>query len=234
MQHLSRPAIFRSTNVSHSRWLLPWADFVTLLFAVFVVLFAFERSGRDGPRDLARAMLHGLHRNGPSARAAVAKPTPTADPAMPSLEQLTNVLKAEIDSGALEVKQEARGLVISLRQAAFFESGQADIHEAAYDIVDKIAAIIGPIPNAIRLEGHTDSVPISNSRFRSNWELSAVRSIRMLELFVTRNGVSRERLSIAGFAEMAPLSPNDSADGRARNRRVDVVILNQTATRSAL
>jgi chemotaxis protein MotB len=87
------------------------------------------------------------------------------------------------------------------------------------------------IPNPARLEGHTDSVPIHNSRFRSNWELSAARSIALLSLLTDEFGVSAERISIAGYADNAPIASNDTPDGRMRNRRVDIVILNETGLR---
>ena len=90
-----------------------------------------------------------------------------------------------------------------------------------------MAGAINKIPNPIRLEGHTDSVPINTPRFKSNWELSAARSIALLELLRTRFGVSIERLSIGGYGETAPVAANDTEDGRARNRRCDIVILNE-------
>jgi chemotaxis protein MotB len=89
-----------------------------------------------------------------------------------------------------------------------------------------VALAVAKLPNPVRLEGHTDSVPIHNSRFRSNWELSAARSIAMLELLTGRFGIPRERMAVAGYAETAPVESNETETGRARNRRVDIVILN--------
>ena len=97
----------------------------------------------------------------------------------------------------------------------------------AYDGLEKVAAAITKMPNPVRLEGHTDSTPISTPRFHSNWELSAARSIALLELLSDKFGVPRERLSIAGYADTAPVASNDTEEGRARNRRVDIVILNE-------
>jgi chemotaxis protein MotB len=122
---------------------------------------------------------------------------------------------------------EPRGLVVSFRQAALFPSGEDVISSDAYESLAKVAAAIAKLPNPVRLEGHTDSRPIKNSRFRSNWELSAGRSIALLELLSTRFGAPRERISIAGYADNAPLASNDTEEGRARNRRVDIVILNE-------
>jgi chemotaxis protein MotB len=93
--------------------------------------------------------------------------------------------------------------------------------------MEKVARAIAKIPNPVRLEGHTDSVPIKTARFRSNWELSAARSIATMELLATRFGLPRERMSIAGYANVAPVASNDAEEGRARNRRVDIVILSE-------
>ena len=98
-----------------------------------------------------------------------------------------------------------------------------------YPSIEKIAAIIGGLRNAVRLEGHSDSSPIHTLRFRNNWELSAARSIAMMELLSGRFDIPRNRLAIAGYADTAPIESNDTQTGRAHNRRVDIVILNQTA-----
>jgi chemotaxis protein MotB len=122
---------------------------------------------------------------------------------------------------------EARGLVVSFTQAALFPSGEDVVSSEAYEGLAKVAEAIKKIPNPVRLEGHTDSVPIKTARFRSNWELSTARSIALLELVCTRFGTPRERMSVAGYADNAPLDSNESEKGRARNRRVDIVILNE-------
>jgi chemotaxis protein MotB len=147
---------------------------------------------------------------------------------LPSLEYLTEELKDEIKSGKMQIRLEPRGLVVSLQQAAFFPSGEDVIAQATYPSIGKVAAVIRGMPNPVRLEGHTDSVPIHNARFKSNWELSAARSIAMMSLLSTRFEIPPERLAIAGYAENVPLESNDSEAGRARNRRVDIVILNRT------
>jgi chemotaxis protein MotB len=139
-----------------------------------------------------------------------------------------NDLSEDIAQRKVAVRLESRGLVISLGQASFFRSGRAEVDPAAYATIDRLADRIGRMNNPIRLEGHTDNVPIQNprlSRFKSNWELSAARSIAMLELLVNRNGIARNRLSIAGFADTEPLTTNDDAEGRAHNRRVDVIVM---------
>jgi chemotaxis protein MotB len=149
---------------------------------------------------------------------------------LPSLRELNEKLKKEIEAGRLEVKLERRGLVISLREATFFPSGTDLVEESTIPTLAVIAEELKQTPNPIRLEGHTDSVPISNMRFRSNWDLAAARGIAMLDLFQKRFGVAVERMAIAGFADTAPIASNETAGGRARNRRVDIVVLNEEAS----
>jgi chemotaxis protein MotB len=146
---------------------------------------------------------------------------------LPSMQFLNKELEAEIHDGKIEMHLEPRGLVLSLRQATFFPSGEDTIDPKTYPIVEKIAQTIRDVPNSVRMEGHTDSIPIHTARFHSNWELSAARSIGMMELLSQRFGIPRQRMAIAGYADTAPLESNDTPDGRAHNRRVDIVILNQ-------
>jgi len=146
-----------------------------------------------------------------------------------SLDALHKGLDAELKSGKVTVSVDKRGLVISLREAAFFASGDDAISADGYPIIEKIALEVSKLPNPLRLEGHTDWVPIHNSRFRSNWELSVARSIAMLELLRQRYQFPSEHMSVAGFAENAPADTNDTAEGRAHNRRVDVVVLSAEA-----
>jgi flagellar motor protein MotB len=124
---------------------------------------------------------------------------PPAHELAASMEYLTKELETEIREGKVKLSLEPRGLVVSLVQAAYFPSGEDRIYPETYPSIEKVAAVIRKLPNQVRIEGHTDSVPIHNSRFRSNWELSAARSIRMLELLAGRFGVPRERLAIAGL-----------------------------------
>lgn len=135
-----------------------------------------------------------------------------------------------IKHGKLQISMGVRGLTISFTQAALFPSGEDVVAKETYPSIEKIAAAVKQIPNPIRFEGHTDAVPIHNSRFKSNWELSAARSIALLELF-TNFAVPRERLSIAGYADTAPVDDNQTEEGRQKNRRVDIIILNETGVK---
>jgi chemotaxis protein MotB len=245
-----------AAHENHERWLVSYADFITLLFAFFVVMFATSQTNKskaaavsesvkkaleEGQISSAIAAILGGSREdkgqgnamlmGPGgARKSKAEEKQDGKLAelLPSLKILTEQLKKEIESGAIQVSMEARGLTISFKQAALFPSGEDQISPSSYESIGKVAAAINKIPNPVRLEGHTDALPIHTARFKSNWELSADRSIALLGLLSDRFKVSEERLSVAGYADTAPVDTNDTEKGRARNRRCDIIILNQT------
>lgn len=218
-----------SSAPSHDRWLVSYADFVTLLFAVFVVLFTSANAGKGRAKEISAAVVEALANGSFHPGRKSPSTVKTADLER-SLQVLTSQLQKEVAEHRVEIHMDPRGLVISLSQAAFFGSGQAIMNSSNYSTTDKIGAVLAALPNQVRLEGHTDAVPIRNSRYSSNWELSAARSIAVLQLFADRNSISMGRLSIAGFADTEPLVSNDSEEGRSRNRRVDVVILNEVHT----
>jgi chemotaxis protein MotB len=246
-------------HANHERWLVSYADFITLMFAFFVVMFASSQADRSKVKRVSESVTKALE-DGPASRmqAAVAemlgrKPDPkkqtatvslkgpaafkveTSRPAdaaamtgelLPSLAYLQAQLQKEIESGKMRISLEPRGLVVSLQQATFFPSGEDSLDPATYSSLEKVAIAMRKLPNPVRLEGHTDAIPIHTARFRSNWELSAARAIAVLDLLTDRFDIPRGRLAIAGYADTAPLAANDSDAGRARNRRVDIVILN--------
>jgi chemotaxis protein MotB len=139
-------------------------------------------------------------------------------------------LASEIAAGKVELKMEPRGLVIGLKEPAFFASGRDAISRDSFASVGKIAEALKKVGNPVRLEGHTDSVPIHNARFRSNWDLSVARGISMLTLLRERFEVPEKQLSVAGYADNLPSGPNETEQGRAHNRRVDVVILKKAGS----
>jgi chemotaxis protein MotB len=241
-------------HANHDRWLISYADFITLLFAFFVVMFASSQTDRTKAQAVSDSVKKALEgekisvmiasilggtidnsgtgnkqQHGPGG--ANTPPEPRKDQKLaellPSLKVLSEELKEEITQGKVQINMQPRGLVVSFTQAALFPSGKDEILPDSYGSLKKVASAIAKIPNPVRLEGHTDSVPISTPRFHSNWELSAARSIALLDLISGKFNVPRDRLSIAGYADNAPVASNDSEEGRARNRRVDVVILNE-------
>jgi two-component system copper resistance phosphate regulon response regulator CusR len=140
-------------------------------------------------------------------------------------KELEQALAPEISRREIDVRSEADGLVISLREVGFFDSGSAEIRSGSRQALDRIAHLLAERPYSIRIEGHTDNVPIHNSQFASNWELSTTRATELIRLLIGRYKFTPEKLSAAGYAEYHPVASNDSEEGRAQNRRLDVVIL---------
>jgi chemotaxis protein MotB len=138
-------------------------------------------------------------------------------------QQVEEAARPEIDRGVIGVHESANGLVISLQEAGFFESGAAGIRPSALSVLDRIAAALPD--SALRVEGHTDNVPIHTTQFASNWELSSSRASSIARLLLLHTNVHAEQMSVAGYAEFHPAASNDTAEGRARNRRVDIVLL---------
>jgi chemotaxis protein MotB len=141
-------------------------------------------------------------------------------------DELEKALAPEIQNKIVDVHARREGLVVSLREVGFYESGVATMRESSRGAVDRLAAVLAAREEFLRIEGHTDNVPIHNKRFDSNWELSSARATELIKVFLERYHFDPARLSAAGFAEFHPVSLNDTPEGRARNRRVDVVILN--------
>jgi chemotaxis protein MotB len=139
--------------------------------------------------------------------------------------ELERALAAEIKRNDVALHMEEDGLVVSLREIGFFDSGSATIKPAAEDAFGRVAAILREHACAVRIEGHTDNVPIHTAQFASNWELSTARATGLVKALIEDHEISPQRLSAAGFAEFHPVAPNDDAKGRQLNRRVDVVIL---------
>jgi chemotaxis protein MotB len=236
---------------NHERWLVSYADFITLLFAFFVVMFASSQTDKGKAQQVSESVKTAMENGGPAAavreilggsvdekgkgnaqmkgpggaQAADHNTSPVPAELLPSMKYLSKSLEAEIQQGKVDIHVEPRGLVVSLRQATFFPSGEDAIDPDTFGSIEKIAKMLREMSNSVRLEGHTDSVPIHTTRFRSNWELSAARGISMMELLETRFGVPRNRMAIGGYADTAPVESNDTEAGRRRNRRVDIVIL---------
>ena len=242
---------------NHERWLVSYADFITLLFAFFVVMFASSQGDKGKAQQVSNAVKEALETDhvtaivaailggsvdtkgqgsamtrGPGGAANSARPEPTKDEdrqqkLVELAQSLANDLTPAIKSGEIQVNMTERGLVVSFAQATLFPSGEDVISVNAYDRIGKVAAAVARMPNRIRLEGHTDALPINTARFHSNWDLSSARAIALLKIMTDQFGVPPGKLSIAGYADTAPVASNDTEKNRAKNRRVDIVILNE-------
>jgi chemotaxis protein MotB len=234
---------------NHERWLVSYADFITLLFAFFVVMYASSQADSGKAAQFSESVRRALENGAvsqaiarflgtptvvrpgaplPSTPQQMPKPKPSGPPELlPSLMELNENLRKEIEAGRVDLRLENRGLVISLREKTFFPSGADVVEPSTLPVLRTIAEELRRLPNTIRMEGHTDSIPIRTVRFPSNWDLSAARAIALLRLFESEFQIPAPRMSVAGYADTAPVASNDNNDGRNRNRRVDIVVLNE-------
>lgn len=233
----------RKGSVSHDRWVVSYADFITLLFAFFVVLFATGQSDKQKKVELAASIQAAFNQMGifePHPESpAITRLIGTGGSAAPPIagaifsatpesmvivkQHIEQAAQPEIDEGVIAVHESADGLVISLQEAGFFESGAAGIRPSTLPALNRIAASLPE--SALRVEGHTDNVPIHTAQFASNWELSSSRASSIARLLLLHANIHAELMSVAGYAEFHPAASNNTADGRARNRRVDIVLL---------
>jgi chemotaxis protein MotB len=237
---------------NHERWLVSYADFVTLLFAFFVVMFATSHVDAQRMQQISEFYSAFLAKDGERVKQLLATMAEDENPQEPgesppdarrvlTMAELTPI-KAQVEQRlAPLLKAEKvglsltpRGLIISLREAGFFPPGQATFLPGTADLLSEVGAVIAELPNQpVRLEGHTDNTPIQTARFPSNWELSTARAIAVLDLLVGRFAIDPGRVSVAGYAERRPIAENATPEGRAKNRRVDIAILSQSAAEMA-
>lgn len=251
MRHGSLKSRRTEDHVHHDRWLVSYADFITLLFAFFVVLYASSRADERKQTQIAHSIQSAfqalgifpsapkVNEHGPATPDSQAPIPPvnvvvgddlSASPAVQQnlqrLEaQLNSLLSAQVSQHIVALKLGRDGLVISLRESGFYDSGSSLPHPQSKATLDRVAATIAATPYDIRIEGHTDNVPIHTAQFASNWELSTARATELAKIFIEDYHLAPAHLSAAGYAEYHPVATNDTPDGRSQNRRVDIIVL---------
>jgi chemotaxis protein MotB len=224
------------------RWLLTYADMITLLLALFVVLFALSTISAKKFLELKMGLTKTfsqsavtqqggnglLHQTSLQSHAGITQSSSIV-PA-PSPSQIERQVQAALDraglGGTASVTTETQGVVVRvLADKAFFATGSADLGSVGDAVVDTIASVVRPDPNHLVVEGYTDDQPITAGLFASNWQLSGVRAANVVQRLSTVDGVAEDRLQADGFGDTRPVAPNTTPAGRSQNRRVDVVIL---------
>ncbi|MFV2059306.1 MAG: flagellar motor protein MotD [Gammaproteobacteria bacterium] len=230
---------------NHDRWLVSYADFITLLFAFFVVMYSIS-SVNDGKYRVLSDTLVAAFKTPPKSivpisigktstseqisndnKVALINIKPIQSKKSKTLDEVKNELneslKSFINDKSIKITQTNNWISVEMDSSIIYTSGSSNLEIDAIPILQKLARILAPIPNEIEVEGHTDNIPIHNVFYPSNWELSAARSARVVNLFMN-SGVNPERLSAIGYGEFRPLASNKTNSGRKKNRRVNVVI----------
>jgi chemotaxis protein MotB len=232
---------------NHERWLVSYADFITLLFAFFVVMYAISSVNEGKYRTLSSSLVDAFKHSPASASAlrlemeSPGRPTPsdmivpceqapveTGDPEQEEkmrgiATDILKVMEPLVKEGHVQVTQSPIGVSIAINAGVLFEPGQAILEKNSIDVLQAVAKVVAKISNAVLIEGHTDNVIISTPAYPSNWELSTARACSVVRLFID-NYVAPTRLTAIGYADQRPVASNATNEGRSRNRRVTLLI----------
>jgi chemotaxis protein MotB len=220
------------TKVNHERWLVSYADFITLLFAFFVVMYSVSQVNETAYRELAETLGGAFDQRAVRERAAVSpgssqeKLAKTRDLA----QDIKAIFSELIDTRQVQVTATDDWLEVTVNANLLFSSGSAVPSAEAETIFAQLAATLAPFDNAVEVSGHTDNVSINNPQFANNWELSAARATSVVAL-LNQNGVAPHRLSATGYGEFRPVADNSNEEGRASNRRVVLMVARRQAAR---
>jgi chemotaxis protein MotB len=228
---------------NHERWLITYADLITLLMVFFIVLYSMANADTDKFKRISAALTQAFNVDvlqgsgassitdgAPEAKSQIEDLISSAEvpEAMRIKNKIESILKTSEQMPEVSVGEDREGVVIRLSGSYLFDSGRAELKPNSLAVLDAIASELKLLPNDIRVDGHTDSTPIDSPRYPTNWELSTARALAVTRYFTETSGVRADRLMAAGFGEFRPLAPNDTRERRAANRRVEIHILSQS------
>lgn len=219
------------------RWLITYADLITLLLAFFIMMYTFSKQDTQKYQELTghlKAIFtghSGITGKGNGTSQTLADIQSHLDMIQNGdvKRQLEDEIKGMMNNKAMQknisVLSDERGIVIRILDKAFFDEGRADLKERARKALGRIMPVMRKVDNHIRIEGHTDDVPIKTSEFKSNWELSVRRATEVVRYFVEKHDFPPQRISAVGYAEYRPIVANDTPDNRAMNRRIEIILM---------
>lgn len=231
-------------GIKSAGWLTTFNDLVTLLMVFFVLLFTMSSIDAKKMQDFQFALQSGLGvlEAGQKVDITIKTPQPVEDMAhihtqpegtkKPKKERLSGLLSREViksmeaDFG-IQVAETQHGTRLTFEDQILFDFGKATINPAGHGLLAQLAKAIQQVPNAVRIEGHTDNVPIQTKRFPSNWELSVARAVNVVKYFAEAGKIDPRRLSAVGYGESRPLVANDTPANRQKNRRVEILLLTE-------
>ena len=222
---------------NHERWLVSYADFITLLFAFFTSMYAISSVNEGKFRILSESLAIAFNPTIFTSTKAQEGPRFVKEQRSHASDEFkdmftnnyqkiqTALSELEADKKLTLIAEENR-VTIRISESMLFEPGTDTIMKEGLPVIDEVAAVLRELPNSIRVEGHTDNIPVNTARFPSNWDLSSARAISILKYFIAEHGYDPRKLSALGFGEYRPVDTNDTPSGRVKNRRVDIMILN--------
>lgn len=219
-----------SEHDNSERWLLTYADLITLLLGLFVILYAMSKIDAGKYAGIVAAMGGVFGKDKPGILQGQSGMMQSAMPQLQNERQkieqeIRNALNGTKKNELVSISQNERGITIHIMEELLFESGKADLKAMSLIVLDSLATVLKRIPNDIRIEGHTDNVPINTLQFPSNWHLSVDRAMNTGYYIIQKHGLNPEKVSVVGYSEYQPLVSNTTVENRARNRRVDIVII---------
>jgi chemotaxis protein MotB len=226
---MARKKVEKAPN--HERWLLTYADMITLLMIFFIILYSMSRQDVEKFKAISASLSRAFNVDVSVEKESASPPSrgeSSFDTRMATYIAVKSQVGAIADSmnvsEDVSVRLSREGVLITVSGNFLFESGRADVRADAYPVLDTIITQLRDLPNELRISGHTDDVPIESPLYASNWELSSARAIAVVK-YMTAAGVTAERMSAAGYGEFRPVVPNDSRANRAKNRRAELLII---------
>ncbi|MFO7445049.1 MAG: OmpA family protein [Ignavibacteriaceae bacterium] len=214
-----------SDDSEKDRYLITYADLITLLLGLFIILYTI--SNIDSKKY--QAILSAFGNTFGNDREIVNLSSKTGAAGViqvPGLkDKLSDLVESHGYDNFIKLEENERGIVIHILDQILFTSGSARLEQKSFEILSKLAAIIKEVPNDIRIEGHTDNIPIHSSEFPSNWHLSVARALNTAYYFIDVEMLSQDKLSVVGYSEYKPIASNETVEDRAKNRRVDIIII---------
>ncbi|VAW34592.1 Flagellar motor rotation protein MotB [hydrothermal vent metagenome] len=233
---------------NHERWLVSYADFITLLFAFFVSMYAISTVNEGKYKALSEslqaaftttstaAIFSGAGTGGTGggtgevSRLEAGEPPKISDRFRqnfsPDFKRISRALQSLKGKTNMTLMLDERGIVVRLSQPMLFKAGRAELKSDAYKVLDEIASAIKSTARNIRIEGHTDNIPVQSKEYPTNWDLSSARALVVLKYLLSAHSFDPTKISASGYGEYRPVATNDTLRGRAKNRRVDIVLLN--------
>ncbi|MCS7169947.1 MAG: OmpA family protein [Candidatus Kapabacteria bacterium] len=233
-----RSSIPEEQHASAERYIITYADLITLLLGLFVILYATSQVDLGKYREVAQALIYHFNPNTaplssePQGRHVLPGEQGIPQPILPQsahrsvdewVQEMERSFKPYTESGVLTIERAAEGAVVRLAEAILFESGKSELQPQALPVLDTLARLLQYMPYLISVDGHTDSIPIRTLRYESNWHLSTARALSVA-YYLIQYGVAEARLVVRGFGPQRPIAPNATPEGRARNRRVEIVL----------